>query len=698
MLRPKVEYDTEYFLKNLPLKNEAPVSQAAGQLGAMFPVVPVNTIRKGVEAVKQLPSKAAEMLNSLKGPKRDPEYVQYLMGGEHNRPPNPTDETTAQVHDFMREQQGPSAAPPAAQNMPVVEPVAPPVAQAPARPRPTPTAERPFVGRLDQFVADLPGPMQKQQFINQVKNKFRDYDVARVEEALADLPANAKLAPEQLQDALSQVYSPSRWRTEDLPVKKGFYYQNMDNVFGTPMGTTNLYLDLPPGVEAKGKEIFDFANGLSKVYTSKGTFDDLKKVTDFLDTNPLAKELSGTEELRSKLAKLGGAESGPYVSLQKERAELHNISNALLSPVFYKEKGEALYDSIVTHLAQKYMNEGMKSSPAIAEAQTEATKQIFQKGLEELRKRGLPEPDLNLLNLDKMDKQYAYLHAKNQPGFELSVNKSLSGPMEDVYKAEDRIKKLLQNNVSNVITEAKKIIPYTGQHTTVAGQSHPIGFSRYTEHVADVPGYGELKGRHYHEFQSDLAQDIRKEGPKGASLEKDKAEYAALSEKANQLRAKDPGSIKNMDQHNLEISKLDHRMFYVGNRMRKADASYRLEQPFAGMETNPYVEQQLLMKNAIQAAMRKGDQFATFPGAESSQAQLYERVPNNLKQVIKDLGGEKSGLEKLSITLKDASGNPIMVQGVTWSPEAAARILENGIPFAKGGMVERNTSDNRRYL
>ena len=43
-------------------------------------------------------------------------------------------------------------------------------------------------------------------------------------------------------------------------------------------------------------------------------------------------------------------------------------------------------------------------------------------------------------------------------------------------------------------------------------------------------------------------------------------------------------------------------------------------------------------------------------------------------------------------------GKPLNAFGVVWGPEAAARILENGIPFAKGGMVERNTSDNRRYL
>jgi hypothetical protein len=70
------------------------------------------------------------------------------------------------------------------------------------------------------------------------------------------------------------------------------------------------------------------------------------------------------------------------------------------------------------------------------------------------------------------------------------------------------------------------------------------------------------------------------------------------------------------------------------------------------------------------------------------------------------LGGQIKGrgkdatkdLEIIMIPLKKKDGSVLQTLGVTWDPGAAARILENGIPFAKGGMVERNTSDNRRYL
>jgi len=144
---------------------------------------------------------------------------------------------------------------------------------------------------------------------------------------------------------------------------------------------------------------------------------------------------------------------------------------------------------------------------------------------------------------------------------------------------------------------------------------------------------------------------------------------------------------------------MEKRISILGGRLRDR-APYSLEEPFAGFETNQMVRQQLLMKNAIQSAMRDGKSFATFPGTEAAKPQLYvDKVRPNLKQVIKDLGGEKSGLELRQIQLPpDKDGNPITALGVVWSPEAVARIVEKGVPFAKGGMVERQSADTRRYL
>ena len=53
----------------------------------------------------------------------------------------------------------------------------------------------------------------------------------------------------------------------------------------------------------------------------------------------------------------------------------------------------------------------------------------------------------------------------------------------------------------------------------------------------------------------------------------------------------------------------------------------------------------------------------------------------------------------------DARGMPLtnepgrmLSEAIVWSPEAAARILKQGVRFSHGGSVERRPDDNRRYL
>jgi len=219
----------------------------------------------------------------------------------------------------------------------------------------------------------------------------------------------------------------------------------------------------------------------------------------------------------------------------------------------------------------------------------------------------------------------------------------------------------------------------------------PIGFSRFTEHTVDIDGR-QLKGRHVHELQSDLYRDTKELGPKGGALEKDQAELATLKSKLAEVDELDP-------TQKLEKAKLDKRVKALEDRVAATSpGKYSLEQPFAGFETNSPVRMQLLIKNAIQSSIRAGQDFVTFPGKESKQAQLYEKLLPNLKQAVKDLGGEKAGFEIKPITLPNSTGDSPTVYGVIWSPETAAKVIEKGVPFNRGGMVERKTDDNRRYL
>jgi hypothetical protein len=142
------------------------------------------------------------------------------------------------------------------------------------------------------------------------------------------------------------------------------------------------------------------------------------------------------------------------------------------------------------------------------------------------------------------------------------------------------------------------------------------------------------------------------------------------------------------------------------------------------MEDSPQVVQQLMAKNVVLSGIKRNKNFVAFPGAESDQAQIYEKLPRNLEQVVKDLGpGFELQMVEVPLpegvhhtklyrmgqagTIKfptNALGTPkngppvMMAPAIVWGPEAAARIMKQGVRFATGGMVERQPDDNRRYL
>jgi len=61
-------------------------------------------------------------------------------------------------------------------------------------------------GPLGYLRRRLEGSDAEEQFLNQVKNKFRDYDVDRVELALASFGPKDKITPVQLREALSSTF------------------------------------------------------------------------------------------------------------------------------------------------------------------------------------------------------------------------------------------------------------------------------------------------------------------------------------------------------------------------------------------------------------------------------------------------------------------------------------------------------------
>jgi len=609
--------------------------------------------------------------------------------------------------------------------LPVVTPVAAP---APMQI----SAEFPFVGRLDEFAASMQGPAQKEQLINQVKGKFREQDVARLEEALAGLGPKDKVTPAMLQEALANTYSPSRLRSIDELASQGKpMYSNMDNVFAPDKpisGSMNLYIKQTPETEALAKDATELRLALNSVFNNNAQPSIFDTIDNLLTNSPITARLPNIKELQQQLA----ASRPVYERFHNIEKELIDAKQMLTYPAISGDQafGRPLLEIAeerVKAAIQEGMNTGrIPNNPYYGIPKDQLTTQqridnfpmenalysiekqireeelaklfveVMQKGSDKLVKFGLDPVDITAA-IDKLSVKPTQniFQANTELSTNIQFNEEVASKVkaikDSVKAGQQKVQDRMRNKYEVAIQELNPLMGYRGQHAGVAGEILPVGFARYTEHVVDMNGK-QLNGRHVHELQSDLAQDVRQLGSKSGSLEKDQAELATVRSKFAEIDELDP-------TQKIEKAKLKKRVTALEKRISSTSPDrYQLDQPFAGFETSPAVEMQLLMKNAIQSTMRAGQDFVTFPGKESTQAKLYEKVLPNLKQAVKDLGGEKAGFDIKPITLPNPSGDSPTVWGVVWSPETATKIMQKGVPFNKGGMVERKADDNRRYM
>jgi hypothetical protein len=262
--------------------------------------------------------------------------------------------------------------------------------------------------------------------------------------------------------------------------------------------------------------------------------------------------------------------------------------------------------------------------------------------------------------------------------------------------------------------------------------TNPVAFSRFTDTSTQLNGQ-KLNGMFVPELQSDLLRSVRERGQVGKGLSDDLPKMRKISEEMLAVK-KQMDQIEHLpslrgpngeDLGKVYVELTDKRDALESKLRAMGSRTYDVTPAFAGMEDSPQVVQQLMAKNVVLSGIKRNKNFVAFPGAESDQAQIYEKLPRNLEQVVKDLGPgfelqmvevplpagvhhtklykmEKAGTLKFptdanGIVIKDAP--PVMMShAIVWGPEAAARIMKQGVRFNEGGMVERQPDDNRRYL
>jgi len=543
-----------------------------------------------------------------------------------------------------------------------------------------PSDKSPFVGRLDKMVAELPGPVQKQQFLNQLKGKFRDYEISRAQQALEDLPDNAKISPFDLLNRIKEDFDPARYGTSITrpdPNKPDQFYASTDNIYeGLPVGVIHLRQLANPMVEANVGRARDMYQAL-KSKTFSGINSDLADPDVFknyrANVNEFVLNLNQPEKTAGINTLLDYAQSSTKLYGEISDA-LDTISYPTLSPAYKAIQNE-----------QRATTGSFDPKTAVRTAIQSAADDL--ENLFPGTKVQLNDDIQALLGLDPAVRTKATSNIKD-------VLKPRLNTIDEAFRQSMNG---LRDSIENVYTNPKSPaaqFEYKGQHPSLGKVPNEIAFSRFSEHSTTLPDLGKVDGIYVNELQSDRLDDIRKRGPLGGSPTKDVKKASDLGiqlrELIQQTAVERQRYIDNPTQDQKDrLAEISKQRDQVQGQMNKyikriGEGDYRIKESFPGMEESPQVIQQLMAKNVISAAVQMGKNFVAFPGAESSQAQLYEKLPNNLKQVVKDLG---PGFEYRSIVLKDKNGKEYMHPAVVWDRYGAGRISSEGIPFKKGGEV-----------
>ena len=242
------------------------------------------------------------------------------------------------------------------------------------------------------------------------------------------------------------------------------------------------------------------------------------------------------------------------------------------------------------------------------------------------------------------------------------VRKSLveisNGYVTQVERNKQATLMSLQNQLedfADIIKKQNARFIYPGQHTSIE-QNNPISFSRFVD----------LTPEQITSFNIPL-----KDNNRGAML--------VMELQSDRFDANRP-----------TIVKKDPRTGQVTSERPNPEYNKDVEEAYPGMGKSGQVIQQLMIKNAIHGAMKRGKGLLLFPGTDSAKANLYEKLGPNLKQVIKDLG---PGFEIKQFTFPGRRGENATRFGVYIDEDAAKRVMTQGMRFSKGGMVDKPLYD-----
>jgi hypothetical protein len=513
-----------------------------------------------------------------------------------------------------------------------------------------------------------------------------------------------KVRPSDLLKQLEET-SPSRLRVEikepDPKNLQRFHADNENPFPSRPMGTVNLLEDITPQEKLATtytRNLSDKEGLYRNIYVPENEATKAAQELETFFTTPMAAKVGGPE-----LAQRFKADAPKIRDLSKKVDGIYHEMNVLNSPLSNSAK-----------FGFDFFGEQRKLIDATYEKYPELNKLETMERLKKLSE--LVNPPLTdkfenaaLLGLDKKygTNMLSHKQALGEDWTKLDLrekNKVVESMLGDVIggdytKAQVQLKEL-RGPYSDVVGEVRrKQHPYAGQHTSVTqgpeGYSDtfnkPLSFSRFQ----DVTLPTKENVMVFPELQSDRLDDLLKKGPTSANQSKDVEELTELNKELTSVNSKLSAATEDAARNQLELqkTKINQRINNLGVRILNNE--YNVPEFMPGLERMPQVMQQVMVKNAVYAGVQRGKNGVLFPGSDSKQAQLYEKLPNNIRSVLKDLG---PGFEMRKVPLDYENGSTIERYGIFWKDDAAKRISTEGIRFKKGGMVDKNDADNQKYI
>jgi hypothetical protein len=552
----------------------------------------------------------------------------------------------------------------------------------------TRSAEKPFIGELESLLMGLGKeevtPAEVTQLVSQYKaslgskmeRRKRRVLEERIDEIFMGKDPNTPISMEQLFGDLERT-SPKRLSQEILgpeyfqtnPDSVIELHEKVDNPYTTkPLGVTTITFDTPKNANDLSGRLYDMekaAYSLRDVFVGIGGEGQMNKLfglqrylTDLENVAPsspeVAKLRAAIEDASEELPKLGKAAKHLHTALQarptsaeldavqygitKDYPDLFDLANR--RAIYGEDGGEnLLYQLKVGRATHAKMVKGLSDFEKELIDQGKMTDKLrdeIELAKFKLGKSGsssVAEFDNSAFDLALEDPDKAFQSLRAQGVYDVA-RKFGTGIGDEPTRA-------VVNAADDVVATLQKSLPFgmdlnDSVHVmnTKGRNVQQLGFTRFVEF--------------------DPGETITNSGLKAYDFPASKKGALFATELQSDMRA----------------------------------ADREIEQPFN--LKNQEALRDLLIKNLVDTAVKRGRDLVLMPGADSKQAQLYEFIDRYVEATVKDLG---PNFKAVKVPTVNSSGQYVIRPGIYITPKGEKEILEKGLKFAKGGMVDKPLYD-----